>query len=635
MPLHIDLETYSEADLPKTGAYYYGQHPSTRILLLAYSYGDEPKIIDLAHGEKIPPKLLSDLTDPAVIKWAHNANFERCLLMGVLGLDCPPEQWRCTAVWGRSLSLPAGLDSLGKVLKIGDAAKIEDGRRLIQKFSKPSKTRQADLDDSDWQAFKDYCLQDVRAEMAIAKRLAKYPMPEREWSAWHQDQRINDTGMPIDRTLVESIQAIANTHQEQTTATVQALTGIDNPNSRNQLIDWIVARGVDVGDLQAATVRDLLADELPNDVRELLEHRQQLSRSSLAKFAALDRATCADDRLRGAFQFAGAGRTGRWAGRIFQPQNLPRPSIDDDEIATARELVKTVDAETMTMAYTDVSGVLSSLIRSAIAAPEGKLLAVADYASIETIMIAWCAESEYLLDLYRQGLDPYIDFATKIYKIPYERVTKQQRSFAKPAVLGCGYGLGGPGLKAYAESFGMGMSLKDAQRQVKVFRAAYADIPILWDQLDQAMRLAMKDRGKPVTAGRFTLRANKQFLMIQLPSGRSLYYYQPRIEDDGNRSQLTYMGTEPGTRVGTHPGKIVENLVQAVSRDLLVEGLRQVEAAGFQIIGHVHDEILCEIDADDTDALDRLIAAMTRTPNWCQDAPVRAAGYVASYYKKD
>lgn len=635
MALHIDLETYSEADLPKTGAYYYARHPSTRILLLAYSYGDDPQIIDLEHGEQIPSELLFDLTDPAVIKWAHNANFERCLLMGVLGLDCPPEQWRCTAVWGRSLSLPAGLDSLGKVLNIGDAAKIADGRRLIQKFSKPSKQRQADLGDSDWQAFKAYCLQDVRAEMAIAKRLAKYPMPEHEWAAWHQDQRINDAGMPIDRALVESIQAIAATHQEQTTATVQALTGIDNPNSRNQLIDWMTARGVNVGDLQAATVKDLLTDELPDDVRELLEHRQQLSRSSLAKFAALDRATCSDGRLRGAFQFAGAGRTGRWAGRIFQPQNLPRPTIDDDEIATARDLVKTTDADMMAMAYTDVSGVLSSLIRSAIAAPEGKMLAVADYASIETIMIAWCAESEYLLDLYRQGLDPYIDFATKIYKIPYEQVTKQQRSFAKPAVLGCGYGLGAPGLKAYAEAFGMEMPLRDAQRQVKLFRGSYADVPILWDQLDQAVRIAMKERGKPVTAGRFTLKANKQFLMIKLPSGRSLSYYQPRIEDDGNRSQLTYMGNEPGTRVGTHPGKIVENLVQAVARDLLVVGLKNAEAAGFKIIGHVHDEILCEIDADDTNALDRLIDAMTQMPDWCQDAPIRAAGYVANYYKKD
>lgn len=635
--LHIDLETYSEVNLSQVGQHYYARHASTRVLLLAYAFDDEPlALIDLKHGEVLPERLVEALTDPSVTKWAHNASFERALIANVLGIPCAPEQWRCTMVWAMSLSLPGGLGSLSETLKLGGNAKDKEGARLIRRFCMPGGDTQPSLDDQDWKAFGNYCLQDVRAEQAVKRRLSRYPMPEYEWQAWAVDQHINDAGMPIDLPLVRSIQTVAADHKEAVQDVAARITQLNNSNSRTQLIKWLSSQGVELEDLQSGTVDALLKGDLPPAVRELLECRQQMSKASLAKFDALDRATCDDGRLRGAFQFAGAGRTGRFAGRIFQPQNLPRPSISERDIDTARRLIRASDAPTMAMLYDDLSGVLSSLIRSVIAAPEGKRLVVADYASIESIMIAWCAQSDYLLELYHKGLDPYKDFATKVYNIKYEDVTKAQRGFAKPAVLGCGYGLGAKGLQRYAAVFGMDMSEAEAKKQVDTFRKAYSDIPKFWGELDEAVNEAMATPNKTVQAGRFAFTFDKKFLILDMPSNRSLYYYQPRITvGDGGRSELSYMGRESGVRVSTHPGKIVENVVQAVARDLLINGLKQSHAAGFEIVGHVHDEIICLADAEDQDAQARLVAAMTKNPDWCADAPVRAEAYTATYYRKD
>lgn len=635
--LHIDLETYSEANLPKCGGHYYARHPTTRVLLLAYAYGDdEPRIVDLEHGEEIPETLLRGLVDPTVVKWAHNAAFERAVLRHALGVPCDPDQWRCTMVWAMSLSLPAGLDKLSEVLKLGDAAKNADGKRLIRKFCTPGGNAQLAIDDGDWRRFREYCLQDVRAEQAVANRLSRYALPAFEWAAWATDQRVNDTGLPIDTELVRAVLGVAKTHLESALAEAVQTTQLANPNSREQALGWLSQRGVAADDMQGGTVDALLSGPLPEDVRRFLECRQQTSRASLSKFDALERAVCDDGRLRGAFQFAGAGRTGRFAGRIFQPQNLPRPTIPEDDIDAARRIVRTADAPTMALLYDDVSGVLSSLVRSVIAAPSGKKLVVADYSSIESVMIAWCARSEYLLKLYHDGLDPYKDFATKLYGCRYEDVTKQQRTFCKPAVLGAGYGMSAGGLKKYAEAFGMAMDDREASRQIDTFRKAYSDIPAFWQTLDDAVREAMGRKREPVTAGRFRLCFDGKFLTIQLPVGRSLYYYQPRLEPNAwGRPELTYMGREPGVRIGTHPGKIVENLVQAVARDLLVQGLRNVEAAGFEVVGHVHDEIIALADENDDGAVGRLVAAMTAAPDWCKDAPVRADGYEAPYYRKD
>lgn len=635
--LHIDIETYSDANLPKTGAQFYARHPSTRVMLFAYSYGQDVKLVDLERGESIPEQVIADMHDPAVIKFAHNAAFERACLSNVLGIKCDPEQWRCTMVWAMSLSLPGSLEKLSTVLKLSsDEAKMSEGKRLIGKFCLPGADPQSEIYGDDWNLFRKYCINDVRAEMGVARRLANYSMPEHEWQAWATDQRVNDNGLPIDSELVARILTVAQEHKEETLNLSTQLTGLDNPNSRTQLIQWLSSHGVDVDDLQAGTVAQLLKGKLPDVVRDVLEQRQQLSKASLAKFDALKRATCDDERLRGAFQFAGAGRTGRFAGRIFQPQNLPRPTLGESDIDEARTLVRHCDTETMAMLYDDLSGVLSSLIRSVIAAPKGKKLVVADYASIESIMVAWCAQSDYLIKLFQDGLDPYKDFATKIYNIKYDDVTKQQRSFAKPAVLGCGYGLGAKGLQNYAAVFGMQMSMKEAKKQVDTFRESYADIPKFWSELETAVSQSMASKGKKVQAGRFTFQFDGKFLILGLPSNRNLYYYQPKMDMGGfGRMELTYMGREPGSRIGTHPGKIVENVVQAVARDLLIEGLKNTEKAGFEIVGHVHDEIICLVDEDDESAEQRLIEAMTRTPAWCKDAPVRADGYCAPYYRKD
>lgn len=637
--LHLDIETYSDAQLPKVGAYRYAQDPSTRVLLLAYSYGDTVELLDLEHGGALPDSLRRDLEDPDVTKWAHNANFERVLLHHCLGLACPPEQWRCTMAWAMSLSLPGGLAALGETLKLGDdAAKTADGKRLIQKFCTPRGAQQRDLGDDDWLRFCDYCRQDVRAEMAVAKRLGRYPMPDTEWRVWQVDQHVNDNGLPIDLDLVEAVRAVADEHKVSVETLARSVTGLENPNSRQQMLAWMAEHGIHADDFTSGTVDNLLVSpRLPRNVRQALECRQQLAKASISKYDALERATGDGDRLRGAFQYAGAGRTGRWAGRIFQPQNLPRPTLSDDEIDECRILIRQHDADTMAMLYDDLSGAMSSLIRSAIAAPSGRQLVVADYSSIESVMIAWCAQSEYLLDLYRAGLDPYKDFATKVYGIDYTAVTKQQRTFCKPAVLGAGYGLSGPGLQKYAAAFGMDMGQDEAKRQIDTFREAYSAIPAFWAELDSAVTEAMRNKRQPIQAGRFTFTFDGLFLVASMPSGRSLYYYQPRLgTNDWGRPQLTYMGREPGTRVGTHPGKIVENLVQAVARDLLAHGLVQTHDAGFEIVGHVHDEILCLADANDTTALQRLERAMTTTPDWCHDAPVRAEGYdQARYYRKD
>lgn len=636
--LHIDVETFSAVNLPKVGAYRYAQDPSTRVLLLAYSYGEDTHLLDLEHGEEIPDQLRRDLTDPAIRKWAHNAGFERAILTNVLGIAAPPEQWRCTMVWAMSLSLPGGLGALSSVLNLKDDAKDGTGKRLIQKFCTPRGAAQRDLGDDDWRAFGEYCRQDVRAEMAVARRLSRYPMPDHEWRVWSVDQRVNDNGLPIDLGLVAAVRRVAEAHKVNIEELAGEVTGLDNPNSRQQMLGWLQQRGVHADDFTANTVNTLLEQKrLPEDVRQALVCRQQLSKASIAKYDALERATGNGDRLRGAFQYAGAGRTGRWAGRIFQPQNLPRPTLSDGDIEQCRQMVREHDADTLAMVWGDLSGALSSLIRSTIAAPEGKQLVVADYSSIESIMIAWCAESEYLLQLYRDGLDPYKDFATKVYNIEYADVTKPQRSFCKPAVLGAGYGLSAGGLQKYAAEFGMDMDAGEAKRQIDTFRTSYADIPRFWNTLDTAVAEAMGNKRQPIRAGRFTFTFDGMFLIATMPSGRSLYYYQPRMGvNDWGRRQLTYMGREPGTRIGTHPGKIVENLVQAVARDLLAQGLINAHRAGFEIIGHVHDEILCLADADDDTALDRLIDAMTTVPDWCHDAPVKAEGYDnALYYRKD
>ena len=633
--LHIDFETYSDADLKTVGAYKYAQDPTTRVLLMAYSYDDEVMVVDLENGESIPQQVLDDLVDPSVQKWAHNASFERVILENVLKIPARPEEWKCTMVWALSLSLPASLSELGTIVGLeSEEAKIKEGKSLIREFCTLKGKKNADK----WEDFKEYCKRDVIAEKKIVSRLSKYPMPESEWKLWQVDQKINDTGLPIDVELVNAIVELSDDYRKIVTEKVIQSTGIQNPNSVQQLSKWMEEKGVKTSSLDKEAVSSLLKDwSTPDEVREVLKNRQQLSKSSIAKYTSLSRATGNGDRLRGAFQFAGASRTGRWAGRIFQPQNLPRPLIDDEEIGKVRNLIRIANVESLSAQYEDFAGVMSSCIRSMIIAPKGKQLVVADFASIESIMIAWCAQSEHLLKLFHEGLDPYKDFATKVYGVEYEEVTKEMRTLCKPAVLGAGYGLSGKGLLRYADSFGLNLSLYEATKQINIFRKSYGDIPSFWSSIDKAMKMAMLHKGDTVEAGRFSFLFDGMFLHLIMPSGRSLHYYKPRFEDNAfGRTALHYESEKLNIRTSTHPGKIVENIVQAISRDLLGEALVRLDNAGFEIIGHVHDEILCLADKDDDRILSKLITTMTQNPIWCLDAPIKASGYSnAEYYKKD
>lgn len=464
-------------------------------------------------------------------------------------------------------------------------------------------------------------------------------MTPREWAAWRLDQKINRAGLPIDLEFVRAAVAIDTEHRERLTARAAELTGLENPNSRDQLLAWLQGEDVEGETLRKMDVAAHLAGDLEPHVREALEIRSELSKSSTKKYYTLLQATGADGRLRGCFQFNGAARTGRWAGRLFQPQNLPRGTIGPEHIEAARSAVATGDYEFVAALFPSVSDVLASCVRSVIAAPRGRRLVVADYSSIETVMVAWAAECEPLLDVFRTGRDAYKDMAAALFNVPYGEVTKKQRQYTKPIVLGCVYMLGAGGLIEYAKGYGVEMAEADASRAVNTFRETYPEIPLFWRTLDGAARRAIENPGKVFKARRFRFKVEGDFLFLKLPSGRKLAYYKPDINPDGRFGpEITYLGLDYGKwdRIGTHPGKITENIIQAVARDLLVEGLFNADAdPGLEIVGHVHDEILALADENDETALDRLLDSMRRMPAWAIDAPVNAAGWSGAHYKKD
>ena len=464
-------------------------------------------------------------------------------------------------------------------------------------------------------------------------------MTANEWRVWRLDQRINHDGLPIDIDLVRSAIAIDTEHRMRLTARAVELMQIENPNSRNQIIEWLQGEDVELDTLRKADVSALLSGELAPNVREAMEIRAELSKTSTKKYYTLTEATGDDGRLRGCFQFNGAARTGRWAGRLFQPQNLPRGNIKPEHIDTARAVVATGDYDFAAALYPSVSDLLASCVRTVIAAPPGKQLVVADYASIETVMIAWAAECPALLDVFRTGRDAYKDMAARLFKIDYADVTKAQRAYAKPIVLGCGYMLGAKGMIAYAAGYGVEMSEQEAGKAVAAYRDGYREVVRFWHRVDAAAKYAIRNPGKVARAGRFAFKLEGDFLLLKLPSERKLAYYQPEINPDGRYGdEITYMGIDYGhkwDRIATHPGKITENIIQAVARDLLVEGLLCAESdPGLEIIGHVHDEILALADEDDEGALDRLLGYMRVRPEWC-DAPINAAGWSGAFYRKD
>lgn len=656
--LHVDLETFSRADIKSTGADHYGRHESTEILIFAYAVGDGAPEVWIPHEGPPPAGLFAALEDPRALKMAHNAAFEMAVLSGVLGVVCPPEQWACTAVLARAAGLPGGLGPLSEVLRLGDQSKSREGRRLIQKFSTPKKPTKAapgrvrilPTDDPvDFAAFVEYCRQDVRAEQAVFSRLRGLGFPAHEWAAWQVDQKINRRGLPIDLDFVDAVRRIDADRRADLLAEAELLTGLDNPNSVAKLRAWLAEEGVETASLTKNDVLDLVDAGQSDKVDRALRIRAELSKTSVKKFDALAKA-CGphDNRLRGAFLFAGAGRTWRWAGQIFQPQNLPRGSFKTPEQTdVARRVIATGNADLAAAMYDgDVAGVLSGLVRTAIAPPPGRRLVVADYSSIETIMLAWAAQCGPLLDVFRAGRCAYREMAVDLFSVEYGEVDGTKRQYAKPVVLGCGYMLGATGLVEYAKQYRVDMGEDEALSAVRKYRGKYPEIVALWYDLQRAAEFVVRSEvGAERSVGVFDLSTKRTgddvVFQIRLPSGRFLTYWRPRLEPSTfGGVNLTYEQVDGVTkkwgRVWTHPGKIVENIVQAISRDLLADLLVRRDAAGGEIVGHIHDEVIEIADEDDADAtLREILDAMAQPPKWCTDAPLKGAGWTGTYYRKD
>ena len=676
----------------------YAEHPLTEILMVGFAYGDnDPAWID-ATDVDIPEWLLDDLVNPAIKKLAFNAPFEMEVLRCVLGLDIKAEQWIDVMVLAKSLSFSGGLGMVGECVGIPqEARKLSRGRALISKFCKPKvrtekypdgrSTRLTDPED--WFEFGAYCAQDVVAERAIHKKLLPLideTHPESERNYWLLDQEINGRGLPIDGELVASAIEVYQQSLKDLLRAMRSITGLDNPNSTVQLRSWLAMQGVALDSLTKEVLRDtLLRPDLPSHVRSVLLLRQEASKTSPKKFDAFKKRTSTDSRLRGGFQFYGAARTGRWTGNGVQPHNLvgPTPAFASRDtpqlqrkLSQAIRAVKQRDVELLTTLYPSVTDALVSTIRCAIAAPEGQTLRVADLSSIETVVIGWLAGCDRVLDLFRSGKDAYKDYATEVYSVDYDDVTKDMRKFCKPPVLGCGFALGANGLVAYAQGFGVDLAplfedddkwlidnLKDpsehsadtlteaqkaegvGRRLVNVYRRAYPEIPALWASLKRASFDALTNSSGFSKAGKVTYEYRKPFLLCHLPSGRALAYFKPEIKMvdhpklDKPVKTLTFEGLDQYTRkwgrLTTHPGKLAENVTQAVARDLLAAGLANADAAPFDVVGHVHDEILATSDSVGGAGVNELINCMTDAPKWAEDMPIFATGWEGQFYLKD
>ena len=651
--LSLDLETYSSVDLGKSSVYRYVESPDFDILLLGYSAdGSEVQVVDLAQGEQIPTEVIDALTDECVCKWAFNAQFERVCLSQWLrrngyplrnehyaAPDDPcmaylnPAGWHCTMVWSAYLGLPLSLKDVGAALGL-DKQKLTEGKELIRYFCVPGKdaTRRMPASAPEkWATFRAYNLRDVETEMAIQERLRKYPVPEEVWSQYHLDQQINDRGIGVDRTLVRGAIGIDKRSREELTARLQELTMLDNPNSVQQMKDWLAANGLQTDTLGKKQVAELLKTA-PEPLKSVLVLRQQLAKSSVKKYQAMENAVCADGRVRGCFQFYGA-RTGRWAGRNIQLQNLPQNRMPDLE--QARSLVRAGDYDSVRLLYDSTPDVLSQLIRTALIPSPGKTFFVSDFSAIEARVIAWLAGEQWRQQVFAEGKDIYCASASQMFGVPVEKhgVNGHLRQKGKIAELALGYGGSVGALKAMG-AIEMGLKEDELKPLVSAWRTANPMIVKLWWEVDRAVTRAVSDRTATETHGiRFTCQSG--MLFIALPSGRQLAYVKPRIgENQFGGSAITYMGTNAAkqwARLESYGPKFVENIVQAISRDILCYAMQALRDCA--IVAHVHDEVILE--ADPGMSLEAVCERMGRTPPWAQGLLLRADGYATPFYKKD
>ena len=659
--LSIDIETYSEADLNRTGVYRYAEDPSFEILLFGYSAdGGDVQVVDLARGEKIPAEVLDALTDDAVTKAAFNANFERVCLsrhlsdLGVsldpfadrhpLSSECArflnPRSWRCTMIWSAYLGLPLSLAGAGAVLGL-EKQKLESGRDLIRYFCRPcaptqsngQRTRNLPVHARDkWDEFIAYNKRDVETEMEIQQRLSNYPVPDQVWDQYCIDQEINDRGILLDIALVESAIRLDELSHEELTEKMKELTSLDNPSSVQQMKRWLMENGLEVESLGKKQVAALIKDA-PQPLREVLSLRQQLARSSVKKYQAMQTAACADGRARGMFQFYGANRTGRFSGRLIQLQNLPQNHLTD--LDAARELVRSGDYEGVRELYGDVPDTLSQLIRTAFVAPKGKLFYVADFSAIEARVIAWLSKEQWRLDLFKNGGDIYCGSASQMFGVPVEKhgVNGHLRQKGKIAELALGYGGSVGALKAMG-AIEMGLSEEELLPLVQAWREANPNIVRLWWDVDAAAMTAVMEKTATETHGiRFAYRSG--MLFVTLPSGRNLAYVKPAIgENKYGSPSLTYLGiggTKKWERLESYGPKLCENITQAIARDILCFAMTTLRCCS--IVAHVHDELI--IEADPSMSLEALCEQMGRTPPWAAGLILRADGYTTPFYKKD
>ena len=643
--LSIDIETYSDQNLAKCGVYRYVESPVFEILLFSYSVDGAPvQIVDLACGETIPADVVAALTDDTVIKWAFNATFERICLSRHLGYPTgdylESNSWRCSMVWAATMGLPLSLEGVGAVLGL-EKQKLTEGKELIKYFCQPcaptktngQRTRNLPAHAPDkWLAFKKYNIRDVEAEMSIQTRLAKYPVPDSVWDEYHLDQEINDRGVALDMKLVRQSILMDGRSRSELTQAMKELTELENPNSVQQMKGWLSLNGMETDTLGKKAVAEMLKTA-PPELQTVLTLRQQLAKSSVKKYQAMETAVCADGRARGMFQFYGANRTGRWAGRIIQMQNLPQNHLSD--LAEARALVRNGDFEAVEMLYEDVPNTLSQLIRTAFVPQGDRKFIVADFSAIEARVIAWIAGEEWRQKVFAEGKDIYCASASQMFGVPVEKhgVNGHLRQKGKIAELALGYGGSVGALKAMG-ALEMGLAEEELQPLVQAWRDANPNITKLWWDVDRAAMDAVRYRYETETHG-ITFTYKSGMLFITLPSGRRLAYVKPKIgENQFGGDCITYEGvggTKKWERLNSYGPKFVENIVQATARDLLCYSMQTLRCCS--IVMHIHDEVV--IEADPRMSLQAVCDQMGRAPAWAEGLLLRADGYETNFYKKD
>lgn len=649
--LHIDIETYSDVDLKKFGVYRYADSPNFTILLLAYAVDAGPvQVVDLAQGERLPKEIMAALTDLKVTKKAYNAQFERVCLDRALSAKTGP--WECTMIRAAMMGLSGSLDHVGKAVGIDpDQRKLETGKNLIRLFCLPRKPSMANgmkkiFEPRDrpleWVQFKSYCQTDVEAERAIDQKLCFLPVPEREWTLYDLDQAINDRGVGLDLDLAEAAMDLDAQQTKKLEARYHQLTGIDSPRKLQQLKDWLRQEtGEEVKSITKANLDTLIETyaDYP-EVAEALEIRQRMSRSSVAKYKAMLGLACEDRRARGLFRYYGAA-TGRWSGRGIQPQNLPRNYLAD--LDTARATIRQRDLDWMQLLYDDPSDVLSQCIRTALVPAAGTLFAVADYSAIEARIIAWLSGETWRLDVFRTHGKIYEASAAQMFKVPIESIGKGSdlRQKGKVAELALGY-QGSVGALKQMGALKMGVPEDALQGLVDKWREANPRIVSLWYEVERAARACIETRTQQIVGGIVRMTYHRGILFIRLPSGRALAYPRASLRPHQkfpDRDEVVYseVSGDGWKQVGTYGGKLVENIIQAIARDCLAEGMLAVTAAGFRIVMHVHDEIVVEVPTqhDPEAALAEILGLMRISPDWAKDLPLNADGYLCPYYQKD